>query len=335
MLTVTYSRVGSLDIKLDIEVPAHPNSGALPAVIYFHGGGMVAGSRRDALFPEWFRESVLKRGFIFVAADYRLVHPCTGFDIVEDVKMLFRFLGDESFSTRHLPDGMSLDTARIAVAGFSGGGYPARATGIYASPKPKAALLYFAQGGDMLSDQWVAVKDHPMPVYGAAVPPDPEMRAQLAGGLPPIADAPFQLRGNGSLLDPDGRWYFCPYWFRTGDFLDNLLGEPMSAGLRDLPASERLAAVPEHLRPALLEAQLDATFPPTFLVHGLADGVVLPSESQATYDRLSELGVRVELIMVPNADHILLSTANLAVLADGAAEAQEKGMDFAEHELRA
>ena len=55
MQTVTYSRVGDVDIKLDIELPPSPTTGTLPAVIYIHGGGMVSGSRRDAFFPGWFR----------------------------------------------------------------------------------------------------------------------------------------------------------------------------------------------------------------------------------------------------------------------------------------
>ena len=55
MPTITYSRVADLDIELDFELPPSPTPGALPAVIYIHGGGLVAGGRRDAFFPEWFR----------------------------------------------------------------------------------------------------------------------------------------------------------------------------------------------------------------------------------------------------------------------------------------
>ncbi|KZT64598.1 alpha/beta-hydrolase [Daedalea quercina L-15889] len=332
--TVTYSRVGSLEIKLDIELPAHSTSGSLPAVIYAHGGGLVCGSRRDVWLPEWFRDSVLKRGFIFISPDYRLIPPCTGFDIIEDIKALFRFLADPAFSASHLPEGITLDVSRLAIAGFSGGGYPARAAGLYAKPRPKAVLLFFGMGGDMLTDHWVAVKDKPMPIFGDAVPPEDEMQAMLASGFPPESDAPFVRQPDGSSLDVGRRWHLFPYWYRKGEFLDHVVGEPVSATLRALPPSERAAAVPAHLRPAVLETQLDATFPPTFLIHGTADRVVLLSESQVTYDQLKKFGVETEIVTVPDADHALL-TPDFTQPADGAAEAQEKAIDFLERVFRA
>ena len=119
-----------------------------------------------------------------------------------------------------------------------------------------------------------------------------------------------------------------PYWWQTGELLDHVLGQPISARLRTLPVQERLAAVPGNLRPALLETQVDSTFPPTFLVHGDADTGVLPSESQATFVRLKELGVPVELDIVPNAPHGLLISFSPMTFSPGAEEALEKGMKF-------
>lgn len=49
--TLVYSTVGNHKIKLDYYLPhAH---GKLPAVIYYHGGGMTAGSRRSGGLPHW------------------------------------------------------------------------------------------------------------------------------------------------------------------------------------------------------------------------------------------------------------------------------------------
>ena len=51
MQTVTYARVGELDLKFDLYTPnEHCGPGALPALpalVYFHGGGYVAGARDD------------------------------------------------------------------------------------------------------------------------------------------------------------------------------------------------------------------------------------------------------------------------------------------------
>ena len=130
--------------------------------------------------------------------------------------------------------------------------------------------------------------------------------------------------------DDDGalRILLFPYWWQTGELLDHILGEPISARLRILPVQERSAAVPEHLRSALLELPLDSTFPPTFLVHGDADTGVLPSESRVTFARLKELGVPVELEMVPNAPHGLMINFSPMTFAPGAEEALENGMKF-------
>ena len=50
MQTVTYSTVGTLPIKVDFQAPPSAR-GVLPGVVFFHGGGMVAGSRRE--YGEW------------------------------------------------------------------------------------------------------------------------------------------------------------------------------------------------------------------------------------------------------------------------------------------
>ena len=95
---------------------------------------------------------------IFLSADHRLVHPSTGFDIIEDVRALFAFLADPTFSQKYLPDDIQLDPTRIAVIGASGGGYAARAAALYAQPKPKAVFLLYAMGGEFPSDHWVSAK---------------------------------------------------------------------------------------------------------------------------------------------------------------------------------
>ena len=50
--TLIYSTVHDHDIKLDYYLPPTA-SGSPPALIYFHGGGMASGPRRDKAFPQW------------------------------------------------------------------------------------------------------------------------------------------------------------------------------------------------------------------------------------------------------------------------------------------
>jgi acetyl esterase/lipase len=46
-----YSTIDDHEVKLDYYLP-NAARGSLPAVIYYHGGGMTAGSRRGML-PNW------------------------------------------------------------------------------------------------------------------------------------------------------------------------------------------------------------------------------------------------------------------------------------------
>lgn len=50
--TLVYSTVDGHEIKLDYYLPRKA-SGKVPAVIYYHGGGMTAGWRRGPGFPTW------------------------------------------------------------------------------------------------------------------------------------------------------------------------------------------------------------------------------------------------------------------------------------------
>ncbi|KZT73458.1 alpha/beta-hydrolase [Daedalea quercina L-15889] len=266
-----------------------------------------------------------------MSADFRLLVPSTGFDMIEDMKALMKFLADPSFSETHLPAGISLDFTRIGVAGVSGGGYAARAIAIYGEPKPRAVFLMYAGGGGFLSDFWVAEKGDS---FFGPYPPVPRAAVThlLDKPTPPSSESAVLLSAEG-FTDEQNRIPLLMYLWRTGEFLDYVLGEPVSAKLRALPLSERPAAVPEHLRPALLETQMDASFPPTFLVHGDADSMLPLSESQQTYQRLRELGVKAEMEIVSGGEHQLLVKGWPLEFCPGAAEAHQKGMQFLFREL--
>lgn len=277
-------------------------------------------------------DSVLDKGFIFISADHRLICPSTGFDIIEDMKALMNFLADPSFSTSHLPAGLSLDSTRIGVLSISGGGYAARALALYASPKPRALYLLYGMGGDLLCDHWVTAKDDDA-VFDTV---SPVRRSSIAHFLDttvtPSAESPMTI--GSEWFDDDQRRtaLFCYLW-RTGELLDHILGEPVSATLRTLPAEARAAAVPNRLRPAMLETQLDASFPPTFLLHGDADNIVPLSESQKTYESLHSLGVEAELEVVPGGRHALVASVAPLEFCQGAKEAHENGMQFLRRHL--
>lgn len=335
METITYSRVGSLDIKLDLYIPPEPKQGLVPALVHFHGGGMIAGCRKTLFFQHWLKDAMLEHGILFISADHRLLYPSTAFDIIADVKSLFAFLTSPSFSETHLPSGVTLDASRIAVSGESGGGYATRAAGIVAEPKPKALLLQYAQGGQLLDDHWLAVKDRDVPDPEGGIVTKESVAHLINDTQEPISDDPMPFLGDDAPNGDSGRTKLLLWWWRTGGFVDVVLGvNGMSKFLRGLTLAQREGFLPEALRKVILQTQLTEKFPPTFLLHGKDDKLVLPAESQLTYDRLMELGVEVELHMLEGAGHTLIDEKNPPDLAAGAKDAQQKAVEFLVHKLK-
>ncbi|KAI0722090.1 hypothetical protein C8Q72DRAFT_859437 [Fomitopsis betulina] len=189
-------------------------------------------------------------------------------------------------------------------------------------------------GGEFLSDHWVAPKEGYVPKPVSELITAETVAPLLAHPPPAQSSDPIWVTENGGLRDDVWRLVLFMYLWRSGEMLDYLLGEPLCAKLRALPFEDRLAAIPVHLRPAILEANIDASFPPTILVHGVADPLVLLSESQATYNKLKDLGVRTELVTVPRGVHGLQLVDERTKMAPGAEEALERAIQFLEDELR-
>ena len=91
-----------------------------------------------------YPERTIAAGIAFISADYRLLPPSTGHDILDDVVDLFAFLA----RTRLLGT-VQIDSTRLAVAGASAGGMCAFLAAIHANPKPCAVLSIYGLGGNV------------------------------------------------------------------------------------------------------------------------------------------------------------------------------------------
>ena len=96
---------------------------------------------------------------VFISADYRLLPPATGHDVLADIKDLFSYLETQVNHDiqQHLQQGpprpfsaFEIDPTSLAVAGSSAGGICAYLAAIHASPQPKAVLSLYGMGGDCL-----------------------------------------------------------------------------------------------------------------------------------------------------------------------------------------
>src|SRR5690606_28692974 len=166
-----------------------------PAVLYFHGGGLVMGSNHS--FEPLARGLAAASGAVVVAVDYRLApeHPPPAqFD---DAWATTRWVAAHA-------DELGLDTSRLAVAGDSAGGALAAAVALAArdrgGPELLAQLLmYPGLDRDLAAPSIVAMPEAPMLsrddiVYlheladlGAGTPHDPYRVPAYAtdlGGLP-------------------------------------------------------------------------------------------------------------------------------------------------------
>lgn len=100
--------------RLDVWVPSRAvGSRPLPVVLFFYGGGWVAGSRGDYGFAG---RAFAARDFVAILPDYRLVPGARFPDFIEDGARAVRWARDNA-------QRFGGDPARITLAGHSAGAY--------------------------------------------------------------------------------------------------------------------------------------------------------------------------------------------------------------------
>lgn len=111
-LNLTYCNVGSRALHADVCRPTKKQRGGYPAVLFIHGGGWRSGDRSQHL-P--MAQQLAARGYVTVLAEYRLSTEALYPAAVLDLQAALRWL-------RANARAYNIDTARVAVWGFSAGG---------------------------------------------------------------------------------------------------------------------------------------------------------------------------------------------------------------------
>jgi acetyl esterase/lipase len=111
---VTYGNADNVALKLDIYYPKTA-AGALPVVMYVHGGAWTQGEKDDGAGMSEIPELV-RRGYLVVSVNYRLAPQHKFPAQIEDVKCAVRFLRAKASSYGLNPD-------KIGVWGGSAGGH--------------------------------------------------------------------------------------------------------------------------------------------------------------------------------------------------------------------
>jgi acetyl esterase/lipase len=135
--TTTYVTNAQDGADLELRWYTKDGSSRGSAVVYAHGGGMVAGSLD--LYDEMVSWYVAQTGVPFLAVQYRLAPEVGGSTLAADVYAGLTWLVD------HATD-LGVDVGRLAVMGDSGGGGPAAGAAIMARdngvPLAKQLLVY-------------------------------------------------------------------------------------------------------------------------------------------------------------------------------------------------
>lgn len=141
---ILYKKTPQEDMYLYILRPLKNRKKALPAILYFTGGGWVNGAVEYQIpNAAWFRD----QGIIGITADYRVKsrHGTTPLECIQDAKSAVRYLRQHSKE-------LGIDPNKIIVAGGSAGGHIAACTFIDGgnapdedlkiSSKPNALVLH-------------------------------------------------------------------------------------------------------------------------------------------------------------------------------------------------
>lgn len=112
---IEYAKVGDVSLKLDLHRPQGENP---PLIVYVHGGGWRAGSKKDVPIVDLY-----DKGFAIASVDYRLSTQAVFPAQVHDIKAAIRFL-------RAKAGLFHINASKIAIIGSSAGGHLAALVGV-------------------------------------------------------------------------------------------------------------------------------------------------------------------------------------------------------------
>ena len=116
---VVYGKGAGEDLKLNISRPKDA-TGALPCIVFIHGGGWAAGNKEGHTPQTW---EVTKKGYVGVTVGYRFAPKHRFPAQIEDANCAIRYL-------RANAEKYGIDKARIGAVGFSAGAHLSMLLGV-------------------------------------------------------------------------------------------------------------------------------------------------------------------------------------------------------------
>lgn len=227
-------------IKLSAELITGKEK-ASQTIIYFHGGGLLYGSRND--LNDAYIGQFLENGFNVLLADYRLAPEVKLPEIYEDASDLILYF-------RHHAESLGLPDKEFILFGQSSGAFLALMLASDPTlPRPCAILSFY--GYSSVSAPWLKERNKYFNTF-------PLISESLKNAM--IRQTPLTA---GSV---DTRYPLYVYSRQSGKWLDLVFGENYSEA---------------DLKPFELDPERDFHFlPPVFLAHSFADEDVPIEESE-------------------------------------------------------
>jgi endo-1,4-beta-xylanase len=267
MQTFTYKQVGDCQIKADVYTPAPDKAKPpFPVILSLHGGALIGGGREH--LSEARRARYLDSGFALVCIDYRLAPETKLPGIIEDLQDACRWIREKG------PALFGADPDRLAVIGYSAGGYLTLMAGCCVEPRPKALVSFYGYGD--IVGPWYS---RPDPGYCKAPAVSKEEAYRVVGK---------NMVCDGESHPQRGRFYL--YCRQQGLWPKEVSGHD--------PDAE-----PEFFVPYCPERNVTPEYPPTFLLHGDKDGDVPYHLSVTMAEALARAGVEHQFITIPNGPH--------------------------------
>ncbi|KAH6723525.1 Alpha/Beta hydrolase protein [Leptodontidium sp. MPI-SDFR-AT-0119] len=276
-----FKTVEGLELTLDAHSPeVTQDGGSQVALIHFHGGFFFLG-QKSTFPPYWLINVCRRRSWTYVTPSYRLLPEATGQEMLSDAVDAFNWVSSNI-------------SQKIIVAGSSAGGYLAFHVASQASsPRPMAVLSVYGMN-NLTDDRYTR---------GTTVMGIPDIPAiQFIADIE-AAKTEQALSGYDFPLNPstDKRFLWATIVHQQALFPELLTGIPnlgkqiKGSGMDAIPAEARkFFSVP---------FKIEASFPPTALVHGSSDRAVNIDQSTAVAGILKASGVKVHLEVVEGKDH--------------------------------
>ncbi|KAH7175083.1 Alpha/Beta hydrolase protein [Fusarium flagelliforme] len=272
--------------EIDATVFLPPNSHApCPVLINIHGGAFMLGA--SEMVNQDQIQDCLDRGWIVVVPNHRL---CPQVDLLEgpmqDCRDLLRWIYEHGLerSIHKNTHPHTCDLDHVFAFGTSSGGHLALSLG-FGVPRSVAGILDF-YGPCLFKDPfWTSSLPH----VAAKLPSNltPEFLNRVFEENPVPIRGGVSLEGQASAAGPnfdDPRQAFALTQIANGNVLDTIF-----------PSREW-----QKVDPIL---NIKSKFPPTFIVHGLADTMVPISLSRALIQQLKKHNIQSQLLEIPDEEH--------------------------------